>query len=114
MNYEEFSHLKEERDPNNPFCRVFVFKGGERFYIEPVFYTHLMGFKDLQEKEFPRIIKRMEEVVLKNKKVIFTGNYEYPQTLLDDEEYIILDINDITDPLGIFVEDKSRGSDYGD
>lgn len=114
MSYEEFNHLKQEKDPHNPFCRLYVLETGERFYIEPVFYTHLMGFKDLQEKEYPRIIERMFEVVKKNKKVIFTGNYEFPQTLVDDEEYIILEINDITDPLGIFVEDKSRGSDYGD
>ena len=28
--------------------------------------------------------------------------------------YIVLEITDITNSLQIFVEDKSRGSDYGD
>ncbi len=114
MNCPEFDHLRKEIDPNNPFCNLYFYETGECFYIEPVYYTHLKGFKEQQEKEYPRIIQRMEEVVKKNKKVIFTGSYECPQTLVDDDEFIILEVTDITDPLGIFVEDKSRGSDYGD
>lgn len=114
MNYPEFEHLRRVEDKNNPFCNLYFYETGECFYIEPVFYTQLKGFKEQQEKEYPRIIARMEEVVKKNKKVIFTGSYECPQTLVEDEEFIILEVTDITDPLGIFVEDKSRGSDYGD
>ena len=114
MRYDEFNELKEVKDPKNPFCNLYYYESGECFYIEPVFYTHLRGFKDLRgEEDYTRILKRMEEVVKKNKKVIFTGNYECPQTEADDD-FIILEINDITDPLCIFVEDKSRGSDYGD
>ena len=30
------------------------------------------------------------------------------------EDYIILTLFDITDKLGIYIENKSRGSDYGD
>ena len=48
----------------------------------------------------------------KNEKVVFVGNFEYPQT--EVEGYIFLEVTDVTDPLQIFVEDKSRGSDYGD
>ena len=113
MIYEEFKDYKQVVDKENPFSNLYYLDSGECFYIEPVFYTHLRGFKDLREKEFPLIIDRMIEVVKKNKKVIFTGNYECPQTLTTDD-FIILEINDITDPLQIFVEDKSRGSDYGD
>lgn len=113
MIYPEFSEFRQEVDKENPFSNLYYLDSGECFYVEPVFYTHLRGFKDLREKDFPRIIERMIEVVKKNKKVIFTGNYECPQTLTSDD-FIILEINDITDPLQIFVEDKSRGSDYGD
>ena len=113
MIYPEFSEFRQEVDKENPFSNLYYLDSGECFYVEPVFYTHLRGFKDLREKEFPRIIERMIEVVKKNKKVIFTGNFECPQTLTSDD-FIILEINDITDPLQIFVEDKSRGSDYGD
>ena len=113
MIYEEFKDYRQVEDKANPFSNLYYLDTGECFYIEPVFYTHLRGFKDLRSKEFPLIIDRMIEVVKKNKKVIFTGNYECPQTLTTDD-FIILEINDITDPLQIFVEDKSRGSDYGD
>lgn len=113
MKYPEFECYKEIKDEANPFCNRYFLDSGECFYIEPVFYTHLKGFKDLREKEYPQIIERMIEVVKKNKKVIFTGNFECPQTIADDD-FIILEITDITDPLQIFVEDKSRGSDYGD
>ena len=112
MIYPEFSHLKQLEDKKNPFSNLYVYPTGETFYVEPVFYTMLRGFKDHHADKYDLILKRMEEVVLKNKKVVFTGNFEFPQT--EVEGYIFLEITDITDPLQIFVEDKSRGSDYGD
>ena len=113
MKYQEFEQFIEEKDLNNPFCKHYVLDGGESFYIEPVFYTQLQGFKDRHgEIVYQQIIDRMIEVVKKNKKVVFVGNFEYPQTEVED--YIFLEVTDITDPLQIFVEDKSRGSDYGD
>ena len=113
MIYEEFKNYKLEMDPNNPFCNRYVLDNGEIFYVEPVFYTQLKGFKERHsEKDYQRIIDRMIEVVKKNKKVVFVGNFEYPQT--EVEGFIFLEVTDITDPLQIFVEDKSRGSDYGD
>ena len=113
MIYEEFKQYKMVPDPNNPFCNHYVLDSGESFYIEPVFYTQLHGFKERHDDEtYQQIIKRMIEVVIKNKKVVFVGNFEYPQTEVED--HIFLEITDITDPLKIFVEDKSRGSDYGD
>ena len=113
MSYEEFKNYKEIKDINNPFCAHYLLDSGESFYIEPVFYTQLQGFKERHTLEdYQRIINRMIEVVMKNKKVVFVGNFEFPQTEVED--YIFLEITDITDPLQIFVEDKSRGSDYGD
>ena len=113
MIYEEFKHLKEVKDNNNPFSAHYFIDDAD-FYIEPVFYTQLKGFKDRHPLEsYNRIIERIIEVAKKNKKVVFVGNFEYPQTEVDDS-YIFLEITDITDPLKIFVEDKSRGSDYGD
>ena len=110
--YEEFKHLKVIEDKHNPFCTLYEYDDGSRFYIEPAYYTQLLGFKERREEDYPRILKRMEEVVRKNKRVVFTAEYENPQT--DVDGYIFLEINDITDPLNIYVEDKSRGSDYGD
>ena len=110
--YEEFKHLRREVDSNNPFSALYFYESGESFYLEPAFYTQLMGFKDHFPDKFHLIIKRMEELVKKNKKIVFTANYENPLT--DVDNYIYLEITDVTDSLQIFAEDKSRGSDYGD
>lgn len=112
IEYEEFQNLKRVEDKHNPFCAKFEYPEGETFYIEPVFLTQLHGFRDHHKDQYSNILKRMEEIVLKNKKVVFTGNFEFPQT--DVEGFIFLEITDVTDPLQIYVEDKSRGSDYGD
>ena len=111
-NYPEFAHLKILEDKNNPFCTLYAYESGECFYLEPVFYTQLMGFKDHYPEKFHLIIDKMEELVKRNKKIVFTGNYEHPLTEVDN--FIFLEITDVTDPLQIFAEDKSRGSDYGD
>ena len=110
--YPEFKHLKKEIDQDNPFSSLYYLESGESFYLEPVFYTQLMGFKDHFADKYPLIIEKMMELVKRNKKVVFTGNYENPLTEIDN--YIYLEITDVTDPLQIFAEDKSRGSDYGD
>jgi len=112
MKYEEWSNLKEKEDKENPFCTLYEYQNGDYFYIEPIFYTKLQMMFIHHPNKKQTILDKMEEVVKKNHKVIFTGNFENPQTLND--ECIILEIEDITDPLNIFVEDKSRGSDYGD
>lgn len=112
MIYEEFKQYKVIEDKNNPFCTLYETETGARFYIEPVFYTMLRGFKEQFADKYDLIIKELIKIVEKNKKVIFTGNFEFPQT--EAEDYIILEVTDITDRLQIFAEDKSRGSDYGD
>lgn len=112
MIYKEFDHLQKLEDKENPFSTLFQLESGETFYIEPAFYTMLRGFLDRLPNEYPRIIDAIFETVKRKKKVVFTANYEYPQTEVDG--YVFLEITDITDPLQIFVEDKSRGSDYGD
>ena len=112
MKYVEFENLKQIEDKNNPFSSLYELETGESFYIEPVFYTMLQGFKDHHPDKYPLIVEEILKSVKKNQKVVFTGNYECPLTNV--EGYVYLEINDITDPLKIFVEDKSRGSDYGD
>ena len=112
MIFEEFKDLRQELDKNNPFSNFYFYETGESFYVEPAFYTQLMGFKEQHKDRFPEILNRMKEVVMANKKVVFTANYESPLT--EAEGYIYLEITDVTDPLKIYAEDKSRGSDYGD
>ena len=112
MNYIEFSHLQIIEDKKNPFSTLYQYPTGERFYIEAPFYTQLEGLKSLQKERFNEILLEMEIIVKENKFVVFTMDFENPATKADG--YIYQEITDITDRLNIFVEDKSRGSDYGD
>ena len=113
MRINDFDKYKIANDPKNPFCDLYQLEDGERFYIEPAFHMQLQGFYDQHKPQFHRIIEEMLRLVRKNKFIVFVGNFEFPQTEVD-EKYIFLEITDVTDPLHIYAEDKSRGSDYGD
>lgn len=106
MNFEEVV------DKNNPLIKKFLLNEECSFYVEPIFYTQLQGMFEHHPKSIDKIIDKMIQIVKRNKKVIFTGDYEAPALNVDG--YFYKEITDITDPLMIFVEDKSRGSDYGD
>ena len=112
MNYEEFKKFKLVKDEENPFSYHFVIDENTDFYLEPVVFTQLNGFKERHPDKYDLIIKSKIERVKSLKKVIFVGDFENYFT--EKEGYIYLELIDITDPLKIFVEDKSRGSDYGD
>ena len=113
MKYAEFSHLKRIVDKDNPFLVAFELSGGEIFIIEPAFYTQLTNFKELyNELDYKRILARMEEITKERKRVIFTYDFENP--FIKKDGFIYLEFTDVTDSLKIFIEDKSRGSDYGD
>ena len=112
MLYPEFSQYKSLRDKSNPLCNAYVTSSGAIFYVEPSFYAGLMGFKEHRFDRFSDILKKMDEVVEKNRKVVFVGDYEHPFVAKDD--YVYQEIGDITDLLSVYVEDKNRPSDYGD
>ena len=112
MIIEEFKEFKEVVDPIYPFIPHYELEDGSDFYMEPIFYTQLQGFKERHKDRYDEIIKAVIDRVRKNKKVIFVGDFENYFT--EKDGYIYLELLDITNPLQIFVEDKSRGSDYGD
>lgn len=111
MNYEEFKDYQPIQDENT-LANAYQDSEGNIFYVEPGFYYGLMGFKEKRLEDFPKIMKAIDETIKKHHHVIFTADFEAP--FYEREGYIYKEINDITDPLLIFVEDKSRGSDYGD
>ena len=110
MNYEEFKEFDEIKD--SKFIKGFSLKTGEKFYIEPAFYTQLMSLKEIYPNEFPKVINQLIKTVKEKKLVSFVYDYENP--FLPIEGSIYLEITDVTDPIKVFYEDKSRGSDYGD
>lgn len=112
MDYNEWSNLENLRDDENPFSHLYRYPEGQLFYVEPAFYTQLMSLKDIYPSRFRSIIDEMERIVKTRGNVVFTMDFENPVTKKDG--FIYLEITDITDQLHIYVEDKSRGSDYGD
>ena len=92
-----------------------ISEDGSKFYIEPAFYTTLETFKVHYPDRINDILAEMDRAVKANKFVVFTADDENPLTFVPENvEAVYLEITDITNKLKIFLEDKSRGSDYGD
>ena len=110
--YEEWSDRKVLVDLKNRFATCYENDDGSIFYIEPQFYTYLQGYKMLRPERYQDLLDRMDEIVRKNRKVVFVGQEDNP--LVDEEGFIYLTALDVADSIQVLVEDKSRGSDYGD
>ena len=116
MKYQEFEHLKKLEDKENPLSDLYEDEEGNTFYIEPIFYSYFTNFKTFYPEKANDVLDELFRVVKVNKKVIFTGmDEEYEdEPVTKKEGYIIYTFFDLTDKLKIFLENKSRGSDYGD
>lgn len=112
MNYEEFSEFNEVLLGNTSLVKSFSLKDGESFFIEPSFYSQLMSLKEIYPNDFSKVIEQMIKLVKERKHVGFVYDFEHPFLQLDG--FIYLEITDVTDPIQVYFEDKSRGSDYGD
>ena len=110
MNYEEFNKYKDITD--NKFVKKFQTSEGNAFYIEPAFYTQLMGLKERYPENFAKVVDEIHRQVKANKLIAFVYDFENP--FLDYGDAILREFTDITDAVKVFYEDKSRGSDYGD
>ena len=106
--FEMFTKLENKEFP---FASKFGYQDCV-FYVEPQFFAQLQGMKILRKDVFPKFWQGFLNTIKENKKVVFTSDYE--NSYVDLEGFIYREITDISDPLQIFVEDKSRGSDYGD
>ncbi len=112
-NYDEFKHLTYIEDPKNPFSAYYVLPSGASFYVEPVFHNYMHGLKERFPDAYPELVAKMLEMVEKHKKIVFTGSYERPVTVTEDN-YLYYEITDVTNSVRLFYDDKSRGSNYGD
>ncbi len=116
MGYNEWKNLKEIKDELNPFSTLYSYDDGSKFYIEPMYYSYLeQAFIHYADKK-ESILQEMEKIVRKNKLVIFTGMDEEVdnEPLTKNEDAIVLTIYDVLNRLQIYIDNKSRGSDYGD
>ena len=110
MNYEEFAKYKDVTD--NKFVKKFVCKCGNTFYLEPAFYTQMMGLFERYPEQKENFMNELTRQIEANKEIAFVYDFENP--FLDYGNAILREFTDVTDACKIFYEDKSRGSDYGD
>ena len=110
MNYEEFAKFKEITD--NKFVKKFLTENGNTFFLEPAFYTQMMGLFERYPEEKEKFMNELEKQINANKEIAFVYDFENP--FLDYKEAVLRELTDVTDACKIFCEDKSRGSDYGD
>lgn len=111
-NYPEWNDKKILIDLANRFATCYENDDGTIFYIEPQFYTYLQGYKRLRPELYDNIIKKMDEIVRKNKFVIFQGDEDYP--LIEKEGYIYLTAMDVANQAKVIIEPESTPSNYGD
>ncbi|HOE54392.1 MAG TPA: hypothetical protein PK460_04630 [Bacilli bacterium] len=110
-NYSEFKHLKRVSNPRTAFARGYLFEEGE-FYIEPWFYTQLTRILERFRNEHDEIMDVFFNIARKEKYVLFTRDINEP--IFDDENYLLVEIEDIIEGAKLIIDDNSRGSDYGD
>lgn len=110
--YPEWEHLEEIEDVNNPYSKKYIYPDGDVFYIEPIYYYKLKSFESHYSNKLEEILKEMERLVKKYHLVVFINDED--EEITEVENAVYLTIQDVCNPLQIFVEDKSRGSDYGD
>lgn len=112
MLYPEFGQYISFVDSSNPLCNAYRTTEGHIFYVEPGFYEGMLGYKEKRPERYQELLNSIYAFIARNSKVVFTWNFESP--FMIKKGFIYREIGDIADPLGIYVEDKSRGSDYGD
>lgn len=111
--YREWEDRKVLIDLRNRFATCYQNDDGSVFYIEPQFYTYLMGYKRLRPESYQLLLDRMDAIVRKNRKVVFVGQEDNP--LVECEHAIYLTAMDVADSIGVIVDDKSNpSSDYKD
>ncbi len=114
MEYKYFKELKKNKDElYDKYSSSYLYEDSI-FYIEPNFYTQLLYLEnEFKGEEFNKILDSIKNISKRNKKVIFTGNYEDP--LIIKEDFIYRDINDCLNESKIIFDIKiNPSSDYKD
>lgn len=110
--YKEWEDRKILIDLRSRFATCYENDDGSRFYIEPQFYTYLQGYKMQRPEQYETILNKMDEIVRKNRIVVFVGQEDNP--LVDIEHAIYLTAMDVANLAYVIVENEPTGSNYGD
>jgi len=112
MEQEEFNDLEKYIDKDYKHINAYKIEDAI-FYIEPNFYTQLTYLKTHLKDKYQELIKDIKEVAKRNKKVIFTGDFESPVVYKSD--YIYREIGDCLADIKSYFDNKCNpDSDYKD
>lgn len=112
MNYPEWADRQLMIDLRNKITKCYKNKDGSIFYVEPGFYKAFEALKNIYPDRIDDVLRKMDELTSSNKKVVYVSDSDDPLVIVEKAKYIT--IFDLTDSIGLLLEDKSRGSDYGD
>lgn len=112
MNYPEWADRQLMIDLRNKIAKCYKNKDGSIFYVEPGFYKAFEALKNIYPDRIDDVLRKMDELTSSNKKVVYVSDPDAPLVIVEKAKYIT--IFDLTDSIGLLLEDKSRGSDYGD
>lgn len=112
MNYPEWADRQLMIDLRNKIAKCYKNKDGSIFYVEPGFYKAFEALKNIYPDRIDDVLRKMDELTSSNKKVVYVSDPDDPLVIVEKTKYIT--IFDLTDSIGLLLEDKSRGSDYGD
>lgn len=112
MGYIEWEKRKQLIDLRNKMAPCYENIDGSIFYVEPGFYKLYEALKTVYPDRKQAFLNKMDEFVKKNRKVVFVADID--NTLVEVDGATYLSAFDITDAIGLLLEDKSRGADYGD
>ena len=112
MNYPEWADRQLMIDLRNKIAKCYKNKDGSIFYVEPGFYKAFEALKNIYPDRIDDVLRKMDELTSSNKKVVYVSDPDDPLVIVEKAKYIT--IFDLTDSIVLLLEDKSRGSDYGD
>lgn len=113
MEMKEFEKFKAVKDEKYPSINKYELDDGSTFFVEPNFYTQLMYAKDHFLENFEAIINQMVIITKRNKRIIFTADFEAPVVYLDD--YFYREIDDVLAELKLTFDNKGNPhSDWKD
>ncbi len=96
---------------NSKYAQAYRYKNNT-FYIENNFNEVFSRLEKILPDEFELIKKELFNQIEKNKLVVFCINEEYTPIYRPDA--IFLTLIDLANKVNVDIENKSRGSDYGD
>ena len=113
MEMIEFNKYKKIIDPEYKNINLDELDDGSMFYIEPNFYTQLLYIKDHFFDKYDEVIDKIIEITKRNKKMIFTADFENPVVYKDGFYY--REISDILGEVKLHFDNKGNpDSDWKD